>query len=194
MSVEGQSDILKSATHEVWEALEKTCHRYSEKDNKIKFQSNFDQFHSKFALTYNKIKTEYMRTDVLELDRHKIIAAMLTTCLENSVITYSGNNPRLVSLAEYMIPVEVGLNWMLSGLNRELKNKQKNFSISRYVMPNAFACPTPYFEVFCRNLYYAKEKGPGLNPLDIAEKLFLLEYITLLSNGIDPKVLKYKDN
>jgi hypothetical protein len=189
MSPVEQDGVLRKAICEVWDALKETSKRYSKRDEKINFQDDFNQFQDRFQAIYSNIKAEYMRSDVIELDRHKIIAAMITTCAEIPVITYSGNSSRLISLAKYMIPVEVGLNWMLSGLNREMENRQKNYSVSRYFMPSAFACPTPYFEIFCRNLYYAKEKGTGLNPLDIAEKLFLLEYITLLKNNIDPEIL-----
>lgn len=40
-----------------------------------------------------------------------------------------------------------------------------------------------------RNLYYAKTDYK-LNPLDLADRLFLVEYIALMKEGIDPDTLK----
>lgn len=192
MSSASQNDSLEIVIKEVWDALEETCNRYSARDSKILFKGNYEAFKTSFISLYNGIKAEYMKPNVSELDRHKIISTMIIASIENDLVTYSGKNSRLVPLVEFMIPTEVGLNWMLAGLNRELSKRNFKAKISRYHMPQAFACDTPYFEVFCRNLYYAneKEKNLRLNPLDIAEKLFLLEYITLLKNNIDPTLLR----
>ena len=186
-----QNDILKNAIKKIWEALSETCNYYSKIDSKIKLEIEYSLFEEKFEAVYNYIKHEYMKKDVIELDRHKIIASFIFVCIENSAVNYTGEKSRYISLVNYMIPVEVGLNWMLAGLNHELEKQKCNRKIQQYSMPTAFACETPYFEAFCRNLYYAKEKeNLRLNPIDIAEKLFLIEYITLLENHIDPKILR----
>ena len=44
-------------------------------------------------------------------------------------------------------------------------------------------------EIMCRNLYYAKNDYK-LNPLDLADRLFLVEYIALTKEGIAPDILK----
>lgn len=56
-------------------------------------------------------------------------------------------------------------------------------------LPNAQSCGTPYMEIMCRNLYYAKNDYK-LNPLDLADRLFLVEYIALTKEGIAPDILK----
>ena len=190
MSSTSQNDILEKAIKEVWEALKETCERYSVRDSKIIFSGNYEDFKTSFISIYDGIKTEYMKPNVSELDRHKIISTMIIASIKNGLITYTGKNSRLISLAEFMIPTEVGLNWMLAGLNRELLKRNTKTKVLQYHMPWAFACDTPYFEIFCRNLYYAHSKEMGLNALDIADKLFLLEYITLQQHGISPEILR----
>ena len=81
---------------------------------------------------------------------------------------------------------------MQSQLNKILVDKNLQ-PIKALWFPKAVSCKTPYFEIFCRNLYFSNNSDKwGLNPLDIAEKLFILEYVTLEKAGIDPQILKYK--
>lgn len=82
---------------------------------------------------------------------------------------------------------------MQDRLNKKLVDKGEN-PIGKIWMQDALSCDTPYFEILCRNLFYAKsDAGWNINPLDMAEKLFILEYVTLEKNGIDPHILK-EDN
>lgn len=190
MSYDDQQKILEDAISNVWIAVEETANRYRQKDKKITFNGTIAKFKTGFIERYNKIMNGYMKDDVRELDRHKIVAIMIIVCIEDQIITYTGRTDRLISLAPYTIAVEAGLNWMIKGLNRELSKANCNCTPGQYFMPTAFTCPTPYFDIFCRNLYYAETHWNGLNPLDIAERLYLLEYITLQQNRIDPEILK----
>ena len=82
---------------------------------------------------------------------------------------------------------------MQDRLKKKLVDKGEN-PIGKIWMPDALSCDAPYFEILCRNLFYAKsDAGWNINPLDMAEKLFILEYVTLEKNGIDPHILK-EDN
>lgn len=184
---------LDTAIEEVWKELNKTCKQYIKEDKNLQFNGDYNFFLNQFKENYSHIYKYYMKPCVTELDRHKIVSTMIVTFIECNFLSYSKSCRGKIFIAPQMIALEVGLNWMLMGLNYQLKEKGESTEIMNYTMPNAFACSTPYFEIFSRNLYYAHEKGPGLNPLDIAEKLFLLEYITLLSHGISPETLKYND-
>lgn len=193
----GQNSLIANniddALEYVWRELKDCYDYYHGYDKKLVFTDDKKAFFAKFREIYDDIKDKYMRKDVIELDRHKVVAAQITACVETNLITRDVKKGD-VFLGLYMIALEVGLNWMLIGLNDALAKVEVHKEIVEYTMPEAFACPTKYFEVFSRNLYYSHVKGKGLNPLDISEKLFLLEYITLLRNGIDPKVLKFQDS
>lgn len=189
-SSEVYQKVVEEALPKAWEAIQETVRRYQRKDKHIKFSDDYNSFAEGFLRRYTHIMETYMKDDVLELDRHKIISIMIVVCIDDEIITYSGERKDLISLAPYTIAVEVGLNWMLKGLNRELGKSKPGCMVNQYFMPAAFTCPTSYFEIFCRNLYYAKKHWNGLNPLDIAERLYLLEYVTLQYEGIQPSLLQ----
>lgn len=186
------SEMLYPIINETWSTLKRTCQSYSKKDRYLIFdESGFSIFKSKFEALYSDIMKSYMKPNVKELDRHKVAAVMIIACIDAKLISYQADKmpKNLVFIGAEMIATEVALSWMIEGLNNALNTAGIREGIKHYVMPTAFACDTPYFEIFCRNLLYA-QKNYNLNPLDISEKLFLLEYITLLENRIDPKVLK----
>ena len=169
-----------------WNNLKKTVSFYQENDKDIVFnQDKYDEFKKSFENSYDFVKEKYMKSSVRALDRHKVAAVMIVAALNSNVVSYKKTlGEKKHFLGEEMFSTEVALNWMLDALNKKLGELGVN-EVQAYHMPKAFACETPYFDIFCRNLYYA-EKYYVLNPMDIAEKLYLLEYITILQNGIDP--------
>lgn len=187
------NEMLYPIINETWATLKKTCQRYMKKDHFLCFaEDGFTSFCKEFETLYSAIMKQYMRANVLELDRHKMASVMIISCINAKLISYQPEKvpKKMIFLGAEMIATEVALSWMLEGLNEALKENGVRSQIDHYVMPTAFACDTPYFEIFSRNLLYAKNNYV-LNPLDISDKLFLLEYITLLENHIDPKVLKH---
>ena len=48
-------------------------------------------------------------------------------------------------------------------------------------MPTDMACKTDYFDILTHNLYFSRNDYM-LNPLDLVDKLFLLEYLTFKNN------------
>ncbi len=83
---------------------------------------------------------------------------------------------------------------MQSYLSERLRKKKISTQVEQYYFPVAFACNTPYGNIMCRILYYEqhKEHGMDFNVLELADRLFLLEYINLLQYGIEPTLLKEK--
>ena len=61
--------------------------------------------------------------------------------------------------------------------------------LTEYIMPRALVCETDYETIICRNLYYAKTYY-DLNPIDLANTLFLLEQFTLLKLDVDLDILR----
>lgn len=186
-------EVLDPVIKVIWNALKDSCQWYIREDSRLIFrEERFDTFRQKFIELYGSIMKKYMKPGVFELDRHKVASITIVASIETGIISCKNekSHPGIVFLGQEMISTEVALTWMLRGLNTKLKEFGQSASISHYYMPTAFACPTPYFEIFCRNLYFARINYQ-LNPLDIAEKLFLLEYITLLDKEIDPKLLQY---
>lgn len=154
----------------------------------------FDDYKEQFDYWYNTIKNKYMNSDVDFLDRHKVAGIIIVSILRSNAITYTApieNNK--VFIGQYLIAASVGLTYMQDRLNEQLIKKGKQ-PVERIWMPEyIFSCDVSYFDIFCRNLYFAeKETSWGLNPLEVAKELFLLEYVTIEKHGINPMILKEK--
>ena len=177
---------------EIWTSFKNEVEYYKKKDAKLKFNEDKKaDFEKNLRKLYKDIKIKYMNKNVKALDRHKVAAVSIVSAINSDIISYEKVSTGKVFVGAEMIATEVALSWMLQKLNEKLKDVEHCKTIPIYFMPSAFACDTPYFDIFSRNLYFAKEKY-SLNPLDIAEKLFLLEYITLLKCEIEPeKLIEY---
>lgn len=186
-----------------WEALKDTVDFYKNQDPNITFEeSKKEAFYKAVQDKYDCIKDTYM-VDSLEsktdnknksyLDRHKLAAIFIVAAIENELVGYSNPENNKVFIGCEMFITEVAWSWMIARLNENLQELGVKKRIETLVMPQAFACQTPYFDIFCRELYYAKN-SKKLFELAIADSLFLLEYITLLDKKINPQLLcKYED-
>lgn len=174
---------------ELWDNLRKKT-KQIKKYQLVFHEDYYDSFKSTFIDQYESICHMYMRPDKRVLDRHKVAAVTIISALQNKVITcdnYPDGYPFFLGCE--MIATEVALAWMLDQYNAKLRAYGLS-ALRQYTMPEAYACETQYFEIFCRSLYYAQRDNYKLNPIDIAEKLFLLEYITMLSEDIPISALK----
>ena len=85
--------------------------------------------------------------------------------------------------------VKIGLSYMAAALKKIMEGTAEEKKFTEYVMPKALMCDTDYITIICRNLYYAKTYYK-LNPIDLANTLFLLEQFTLLQKGVNFEVLR----
>lgn len=186
---------MKQAIESIWGAIEKTKDLYA-KNGDIFFdvsESKKASFDQSFRKTYNEIKEKYMQKNVKSLDRHKVAAIIIFTILNENIITSKKELQNdTIFLGAEMISISIGLSYMQRALNDVLRKLDVPKTINGYHMPAAFACETSYFDIFARNLYFSK-RDYVLNPLDIADKLFLLEYLTLKNEMIDPRSLTNED-
>lgn len=181
------TSILKA----FWSALNSIVDYHKKDDDALILNDKFNEFKMTATDMYNSMKNSYMKESVTTLDRHKVAAVMIASSVECNVVSYNRNLNKFVFLGNEMFSTEVALDWMLTSMNDKLKSNGFKGIVSEYYMPDPFACRTPYFEIFCRSLYYAKQRNL-LNPLDIAEKLFLIEHLTLMKEQIAPKYLYEK--
>lgn len=174
-----------------WELLDVAVSQAKDKDEKVALNDAArDAFANSFKEKYNLIKDKFMKQSVKYLDRHKVAGIIIASIVETNAVIYEGEiPPNSIFFGKYLIAFSVGMSYMQSRLNKMLKEKRQK-EIERFYFPTPFSCKTPYNEIFSRNLYYTYEFTDwNLNLLDISEILFLLEYITLEKNGIDPVVL-----
>ena len=187
---------MKQAIEKSWKLLKDITEAVQQNTEGIVFDKTKEkEFDSYFREQVNYIRTKYMKDDKKDLDRHKIASIIIVSAIKAKVIRYEGKLKEADEefFGQYLIAVSAGISYLQDRLNDKLIDKGQR-TIDKIYMPEALSCDTPYFEIMCRNLYYAENhEGWGINPLEIAEKFFLLEYFTLEKNGIDPKILKDKD-
>lgn len=179
-----------------WDLLKKTVDLKQKEYPEMSLNENlFNLYKDRFCFWYQYIKDNYMNNHVEYLDRHKVSGIIIVSLIECKAITYDEEKipEGYIFIGQYLISLSIGLTYMQNRLNDCLLKKGKG-PIDKIWMPECiFSCDNNYFEIISRNLYYSHTEDMwGLNPLDIARELFLLEYITVEKNGIDPNILKEK--
>lgn len=178
---------MKALTAHVWDLLEQQYNQIAKFDKNFIFKkSNYTEFHNFFENSYETFKKRYMSEKVEFLDRHKVAALLIISVLENDIFSYNNRKDTIFIGAE-LLSVKAAFAYMLHALNEELKEHNKK--IEEIKLPKALSCNTSYIAIICRNLYYTK-RDYVLNPVELSEKMFLLEQICLLNEGIDPTILK----
>ncbi len=175
----------------IWEAIAKLSLELQKSNDNIVFDAGKKDI---FVATFEEYYTEIMDNHMYEttaLDAHKIAAIIIVSILQNDVLIIREYDQENIFIGEELVAISVALSYMRDRLNEKLIEKQIEKQIDKYKLPIAFACDTPYVEVWSRLLYIAKNKEkPAFNILDLSDKLFLLEYITILEAGIEPLRLK----
>lgn len=165
------------------------------KDYPQNFKYNEDSratFFQAFEHYYNDIKTKVMYDDVQELDRHKLAAIIICSIIKADAIQsiYPYKEKEYIFDGNEKIALNIGLSYMNASLRKLLhRNPREEEKFTDFIFPEASMCDTEYVSILCRNLCYAK-RDYKLNPIDLANTLFLLEYITLMQVGITPQTMK----
>ena len=187
---------LQQIVEKTWSMLDKAIKGIGRSADFMYVDSSAKEaFEDRFNNLYNHILNDYMKDTVEALDRHKVASIITVALIEADVIKFIGEIPSEKKFfGNYLVAASIGISYMQDRLNKKLIEKGENPIGKLWMPPYALSCDTPYFEIMCRNLYYSNnEFGWGLNPLEMADKLFILEYITLEKNGINPLILK-EDN
>lgn len=186
---------MRPTAENTWTMLKKICEDAHKKDSNVCFDANcFELFYTRFKYWHALIKN-FMDSSVTELDRHKIAAILTISIIESHSITYNNLPENTVFIGAELYALTCGFSYMQDQLNNILRSKGQT-EIEKYVLPEPFYCSTKYLDVMARNLYYAETKVDddgtklwGLNPLELANTFYLIEYITLLSNNVPVGVL-----
>lgn len=174
----------------IWNLINNECNKYNKENPNFKFDKTKKQvFKELFKEKYSKVMTKHMLSSVKNLDRHKVAALIIDSLLEIDAILYENLEDNYVFIGAELIALKVGLAYMVEKLNEKLSSRGVEKKIEEFIFPNAQSCDTSYMDIMCRNLYYAKTNSK-LNTLDLADRLFLIEYIALSKEGINPDVLK----
>lgn len=154
-------------------------------NGKVEFDKYFDRY-------FDAIKEKVMWPEVSGLDSHKIAAVIICAVIKADVLkvsAYGYNADKMVFNGNEKVAVKVGLSYMGAALKKILDGTSEVGKFTEYLMPKALMCDTDYMTIICRNLYYAKTYYK-LNPIDLANTLFLFEQFTLLQKGVNLEILR----
>lgn len=175
-----------------WNAIKEGYKAFSKNYSRLIFhEERFERFAQLYHEQYDDILSRFMKEGTIALDTHKQAAILTISCLKANVIEHEVNDPDQISIVPQMIAVNVALSYMKDCINDNIKAKRIGKHIDRYYFPIAIACDTPYEEIMCRILYHEQnEPDMSFNILELSDRYFLIEYITLLYRGIEPSLLK----
>lgn len=178
--------IWKYVEEEIHDIIEKFPNNFEYNDNgKVTFEKYFDRY-------VDDIRNKVMRSDVIELDSHKMAAVIICSVIKADALRASAYGYKAddkVFDGNEKVAVKVGLSYMAAVLKKIMEGTQEENKFTKYIMPRALMCETDYETIICRNLYYAKTYY-DLNPIDLANTLFLLEQFTLLKLDVDLEILR----
>lgn len=188
------STLKEAAWETVLEDYKRNKELY-EKSKKVIFHEDKKQVFFNCFNKQEQICRQFMKESTKELDSHKLAAILTISLLESNVWEHIESNDGEISIVPEYVAVTVALGYMQNILNDYLEKLDVSTRIDNYIFPIPLVCDTPYIEIICRTLYYEnnpKFKNWQLNIMELSEKYYLLEYITLLHYGIDPLELKEK--
>ncbi len=188
-------------TEKIWKVIGEHAEQMKKQYPALVFRDDKkEEFDREFQRRYKETMSRFMTDSTKELDSHKQAAVIIICCLKTGVIEYPEDqlenemDLQTVPLIPQIIAVSTGLSFMQDYLAERLRGKKISTVVEQYYFPVPFACNTPYGNSMCRILYYEQHKRYGMdfNVLELADRLYLLEYINLLQYGIEPTLLKEK--
>lgn len=182
--------LIKSVWNNIKIGIEHETKRYRNVSPK---RGGEKRFGDNFKDLYNEISVRFMEDPNGALDRHKVAAIIMISIIKSDLLDTNLSNGKTADNKSYygiyILAMNSGLDYLLSEINSVLQKEGPSQKLSTFNFPEATSCSTDYSKIFFRNLYYAKTFYV-LNPLDLAERLFLLEQLTFMKFNIDPSLFK----
>lgn len=187
---------MKAIKISLWESFDSEAKKISNANKDIIYDSTKEEeFNNIFQKYYDIILKNYMKKEVKNLDAHKQAAiGIVTFCLVKPFSIKSISVDEVFILNE-SLGLSVALSCMCDYLNKRLVKKKINKQIEEYIMPELINCDENFFFALCRNIYseeecFYDEKVIEKFIINLSNTLFLLEYLTLKENNIEPSKLK----
>lgn len=185
---------MTKTKEQIWSMFAEVCNDMRKDDNRIQFHPEQKSlFFKSFQELYDYILNNCMAVEkgIKALDRHKVTAIITISGIESNFVSIDKVPSGETFLGKEIVSLSVALSFIQATLNTQLKRVGVDKEIEKFIFPKAWTCNTDYFDIMVRNLYYSQQHWK-MNPLELAEKFFLIEYITLEKNGIDPEILREK--
>ena len=174
----------------LWKAILNETEKIMKVDSAVVMYTDAkDLFFKNFDYYYSLVLDKFMKTNNQNLDRHKIAAIAICSILKSNILGIaSGEKSRQIVnnifLANEKLALNIALNIIETNLKNEIDDIPYDEVFNEFVFPKPLSCERDYDEVICRDLYYAKTYFE-LNPLSIANFLFLLEAFSFTAHNIE---------
>lgn len=181
---------MKETTRKYWELVREYCSVMQKNKLQVYMVENSQEpFCIAVEERCNKYRSNYMKPDVKSLDRHKLAAIMVEEGLNLNIIDADAIDQILeadnINIASEKILMLAALDFLKAEINKAIIKEQDSDSETKlttfdnFSYPKPWACETDFVSIISRTLYYAK-KDYSLNAMELAEKFFLIEYISIL--------------
>lgn len=178
---------MRKTTEQFWNAIARGCQEsYSAKYLPLCLMMGLkDKYLKQCDDQYNNYKAKFMKSEVKNLDRHKVAAILVVEGIALNII-HCDNIPKdQIFIGQEKILLTYAFRYIMRDFNSIIRNSGFE-RMKQFVLPEAFSCETKYIDIMCRNLMYTRETGILADPkmalnveMELAEKLFLLEYIAI---------------
>ena len=175
-----------------WTILEENYKKSPQKKAIIFHEEKKEEFFKMCEDKYEDIQQNRMKNPDKALDVHKKIAIAVYACLNTELMEYKAE---LKKDQVEVVLEKAAVDMAFSYLKARVKEKADDNGLEmiypdRFEFPIAFSCNTLYPDILVRLLFYQREKRQDIDILMLANQFFLVEYIHLLQQGIDPVLLK----
>lgn len=178
----------------LWSVVREAVKKMQSQSNSIVMYSDSEKlFNVNFDYYYDFLSDNFMdKSDdkQITLDRHKVAAIVICSILKAKVVgvgqEYLSIHVDKEFLGNEKIAFEVALSYMYTELEIDFKKGKVPYRelFERYAFPIPYSCQRSYDEVICRDLYFS-EKYYDLNPLSLANLLFVIEDYSFKAFGIE---------
>ncbi len=184
---------MQGIKKQVWEMFVSVAEQMMKDDSEIVLNyAAVQQFSDGFDKLYIYIKEVFMQDSVVYLDRHKVAAIIIISFVRANALGYGKSLDSSMFWGNYKLAISVGLSYMLDMFNHELREGGCQITITKYIMPKVLMDDIPYIDVLARNIYISEtQRKSDSYVIDLAEKLFLIEFITIEKYDISTFALKH---
>lgn len=184
----------------IWDAIIEKSREMMESDTSlVMYKDSEEIFYKNFNYYHSLIVDKFMKLKDGNLDRHKVAAVIICSVLKTDILGIarseecSQQTVDTIFLANEKLALDIALSYMYRILSSECKDEKIPYDkvFSDFTFPQPLSCERLYTEVICRDLFFSK-KYFELNPLSIANFLFLLEAYSFEVSDISINVKKMK--
>lgn len=191
---------MKETREAIWNAILIESKKIMKDDPSIVMYTDSEKlFHQNFNYYHSLIIDKFMKLRDKHLDRHKIAAIIICSILKSDILGIACGQESNQTIDDIFLANEkLALNIALSDMYQRLLSECGDGKIpydkifSDYVFPVPLSCDRDYTEVICRDLYFSK-KYFELDPLSIANFLFLLEAYSFDASNIEININKWDE-